>query len=88
MNATDPKISASNPNSEEWKSCPPDFLSVLPHELRMPVMAIKSWVRILSNESAKELHPKALEGVSYSIEKLEAVCTGIADYYGELTRKS
>jgi signal transduction histidine kinase len=56
--------------SDEWKSWPPEFyLAVLLHELRTPIMTIKGWVKILSNENATGLHPKALEGISYSIAK-------------------
>jgi hypothetical protein len=51
-------------------------------------MTIKGWVKILSNKNATELHPKALEGISYSIEKIERIYDGITDYYQELTRKS
>ena len=75
--------------SDEWKSWPPEFyLAVLLHELRTPMMTIKGWVKILSNKNATELHPKALEGISYSIEKIERIYDGITDYYQELTRKS
>jgi signal transduction histidine kinase len=77
-----------NKDSDEWKSWPPDFfLSVLLHELRNPLMLIKGYVEILSDETAKEHHPVALETISKNIEKLEQIYGDITDYIGELRKK-
>ena len=74
---------------DQWKSFAPDlFLADLLHELRTPVMTIKAWSKILSNESTKELHPKASEGIALSVDKLEELCEDIADYYQELANKN
>jgi len=81
MSETDSQPIESNLNSEEWKSWPPEsYLAVLLHELRTPIMIIKGYAQILSNESAKEHHPQAIENISKTVEKLEQIWDGIAEY--------
>jgi len=54
-----------NEKSDEWKSYTPEvFLNVLWYELRTPLIAIKGFAGILSNQTTKELHPMALESLS------------------------
>ncbi len=83
----------SNPYSkiygEDRNSWPPKaFLAELLHELRNPIYVIKGWTEFLSQEQTKEHIPEALKSISHSIEKLEDVYQGIADYYQELQSKS
>lgn len=85
MNETNSQNTESKPNSEEWKSWPPEFfLPVLLYEPRTPLMAIKGYAKILSDEKAKEHHPKMLENMSKAIERIEKLCEGVADYRREL----
>jgi len=58
---------------------PEEFLATLIHEFRNPIMIAKGWVGILSDEKNKELHPKAIEGISQAIGKLEEAYEGMAD---------
>jgi signal transduction histidine kinase len=89
MNETDAPNSESEHNSDDWKSWPPkDFLSNMLHELRTPLMMIKGYVAILSNEEAKEHHPQALESINFSVGRIEQLYEDIAIYLGELMRKS
>jgi len=76
-----------NETDQQKSSTPEEYLSTTLHELRTPLMIIKSWVTILSDEKTKELHPKAIEGISQAIEMLEDVCDGMAGYYRELMKK-
>ena len=81
MNEIDPQDIASNRDSEEWKSWPPElFLTILLPELRAPILAIKGYAEILSDEKRKEHHPQALERISKNIESLQKLCEGIAEY--------
>jgi Signal transduction histidine kinase len=89
MNETNSSNTQSNDNQDEWKSWPPEFfLSILLYELRSPLMAIKGYASILSDEETKELHPQALENILKHVEKIEKLCDGIADYRRELENKS
>jgi signal transduction histidine kinase len=86
MNETD---SQNNEKTDEWKSWPPeDFLSNLTHELRTPLTIISAYAEILSDETRKELHPKALENISIYIKKLDEVITGIPEYLHELEKRN
>ncbi|HEX9386821.1 MAG TPA: histidine kinase dimerization/phospho-acceptor domain-containing protein [Anaerolineales bacterium] len=88
MNEPDSQNPESNHNSDEWKSWPPEFfLSVLFYELRTPLIAIKGYTTILSDEKAKEHHPQALEKIFKNVERIEKLCEGIADYRTELEKK-
>jgi len=77
-----------NEKSDEWKSWPPeDFLSNLTHELRTPLMIISGYAEVLSDETRKELHPKALENISTNIKRLEEAINDISEYRHELVKK-
>jgi signal transduction histidine kinase len=85
MNETDSQHRESNQNSDEWKSWPPElYLAVLLHELRTPIMMIKGYAQILSNESAGEHHLQAIENISRTAERLEQIWEGIAEYRSHL----
>ena len=85
MNEIDPEDIASKPDSEEWKSWPPEFfLTVLLPELRTPLIVIKGYTEILADEKMKNHHSQALEIISKNIEKIEKLCEGIAEYRNEL----
>ena len=57
----------NNEDQNDWKSQPPEeMLSRYLHEIRNPLSLMKGWVGILSNEEAKELHPKALDNKGQS----------------------
>lgn len=89
MTSSDPKNSQWDKKLEELKSHPPDFfLSALLHELRNPLMLIKGYVEILSDDSAREHHALALETISKNIERMEQRFEDISDYILELRRKS
>jgi signal transduction histidine kinase len=73
--------------SDEWKSWSPEFfLSVLLHETRTPLMIIKGYVEILSNEETKEQHPQALKSISRAVGTLEDLWEDTRDYLA-FTRK-
>ena len=83
----------SNPESDrhfdEWKSWPPEsFLADLLHELRTPLNLIKGYAVMLSNKDAQEHHPKALEGISVVVERIEELYERIAEYRAGLKGKS
>jgi signal transduction histidine kinase len=85
MNETDSLNPESNHNVDEWRSWPPEFfLSVLLHELRSPLMIIKGYAKILSDEKTKEHHPQALESILKNVERIEKLWDGIAEYRNEL----
>ena len=89
MNSFDPKNSQWNEQLDGLKSRPPDFfLSALLHELRNPLMLIKGYVEILSDDTAREHHPLALETISKNIQRMEQRFEDISDYILELRRKS
>jgi signal transduction histidine kinase len=67
---------------------PKEFLATMLHELRTPMMLIKGYVGILSNEKAKEHHPKAIEAISYSIDRMEKLWEDMAAYMRKLMQKS
>jgi signal transduction histidine kinase len=87
----DKKDSSNNEidNSNEWKSwTPKQMISVFLHETRTPLSIIKGYAEILSNKEATEHHPEAIESISRAVSKLEDLWDELADYAGELTRKS
>lgn len=89
MNRFDSKNPKWEDNLDEWKSRSPEyFLSALLHELRNPLMLIKGYVEILSDENAREHYPLAVETISENIRRMEQRFEDISDYIGELRRKS
>lgn len=50
-------------------------------------MIIKGYTEILSNESAKEQYPQAIESISKNIERLEKLWDDIAEYRNELASR-
>jgi signal transduction histidine kinase len=89
MNSFDPKNSQWNEKLDELKARPPEFfLAALLHELRNPLMLIKGYMEILSDDSAREHHALALETISKNIERLEQRFDDISDYILELRKKS
>ena len=83
----------SNPGSDDaseiWETLTPqEFIAVMLHELRNPVMVIKGYTALLSNEEAKEHHPMAIDAISRNTERLEVLLKDIANYYGYLKKKS
>jgi signal transduction histidine kinase len=79
MNDEDLLSSEENSRSDDWRSWTPrEFLSTTIHELRTPIMIIKCWTELLSNEESKEHHPKAIENIFKSIWRLEEVMDDIS----------
>jgi signal transduction histidine kinase len=60
----------------------------LTHELRIPLIAISAYAELLSDETRKEFHPKALENISTYIKRLDEVITGIPEYIHELEKRN
>jgi signal transduction histidine kinase len=63
------------------------FLTSLLYELRTPVMVIKGYTQILSNEAMKEHHPRAIESLAKVADEMEKILDGIAEYRNELQRQ-
>jgi len=85
MNVPDSSAGESNHDSDDWKSwSPEDFLAVVLHELRTPLIVMKGYAIILADESMNEHHPQALEIISKKIEIMIKLCNGIAEYRNEL----
>jgi len=81
--------SEENNRTDERKSrTPKEFLSMAIHELRTPIMLIKGYTEILSNEETKELHSEAVETISQAVKRLDDVVNGMGDYLRELMEKS
>jgi signal transduction histidine kinase len=79
----------SENSSEAWKLLTPkEFISVMLHELRNPVMVIKGYAALLANEEAREHHPKALDAVLRNAETLERLLKEMSNYYGYIKGKS
>jgi signal transduction histidine kinase len=79
----------SENGSEAWKLLTPqEFISVMLHELRNPVMVIKGYAALLSKEEAREHHPKALDAVLRNAETLEHLLKEMSKYYGYIQGKS
>ena len=83
----------SNPGSDDASELqeiltPQEFIAVMLHELRNPVMVIKGYIALLSNEEAREHHPMAIDAISRNTEKLEILLKDMANYYGYLKKKS
>ena len=82
MNEKIPDIDLDD-NSEIWKTwAPREYISNMLHELRTPIMIIKGYAAHLSNDETKELHPKAIEGISHAADRLDILLND----YGELPR--
>ena len=87
----DPNLSNSEndkfPAISISKSTPPEeVLEAFINELKSPLTSIKGWVEILSLETAKELHPRALQSILYVIDRIEAVEQEIKAYLNELKK--
>ena len=83
----------THPNSENkpdvWKLLTPqEFISVMLHELRNPVMVIKGYAALLSKEEAREHHPKALDAVIRNTETLERLLKEMSNYNNYIKGKS
>ena len=75
--------------AEEWKSLSlEDFLADLIHELRAPVMIIKGYTMLLSDEKSTEYYPEALDSISQAVERIEKLCQGVIEYRKELEKRT
>ena len=89
MNDVDPSNFESEKNSYSWKpSTPKELISTMLAEFRTPMMIIKGYVILLSNEQHKEHHPEAIRAISSSIERMEKLWDEIAGYARKLTDNS
>ncbi len=80
MNESD-STNNEDKKSEEWISWPPEkMLSIFLHEFRTPLMIIKGYVDILSNEERQEQHPEALKSISNAVKRLEDLWEDMRDY--------
>jgi signal transduction histidine kinase len=79
----------SESGSETWKLLTPqEFISVMLHELRNPVMVIKGYAALLTKEEAREHHPKAVDAVLRNAETLERLLKEMSKYYGYIQGRS
>ena len=79
----------SENGSETWKLLTPqEFISVMLHELRNPVMVIKGYAALLTKEEAREHHPKAVDAVLRNAETLERLLKEMSKYYGYIQGRS
>lgn len=72
----------------EKSALPEDVLEDFLNELKSPLTSIKGWVKILSNDSDKELHPRALESISTIIGKIEHVEKQIREYLSNFKKRN
>jgi signal transduction histidine kinase len=88
MNETNSRDNDSNDNREDWRAWSPElFMTSLLYELRTPVIVIKGYTQILSNEAMKEHHPRAIESLAKVADEMEKILDGIAEYRNELQRR-
>ena len=76
MNTSD----SSHPSDDWNSSSPEEFLAIMRHELRNPIAVMKGWVEILSNESTRDHHPKAIEIISQKIDVIEKLHQRLGEY--------
>jgi signal transduction histidine kinase len=89
MDETPSPHSGSNDKAEEWKTLSlEDFLGDLIHELRAPIMIIKGYTILLSDEKSTEYYPEALDSISQAVERIERLCQGVIEYRNELEKKN
>jgi len=69
MNKSDSSDLEDNDKPYDWKSgSPEDVLRMIIYEFRTPLTLIKGYAEMLSNEAAKEHHPKAVAAIKSNIE--------------------
>lgn len=89
MSETDSSNIENNSNLDDWKSwLPEEVLLTIIYEFRTPLMIMESYAGILSNETAKEHHPKAVEAISNNIERILKMNEEIAEYLIEYKKKT
>lgn len=89
MDETPSPNSSSHDKAEKWKSLSTeDFLADLIHELRAPIMIIKGYTILLSDEKSTEYYPEALDSISQAVERIERLCQGVIEYRKERENKA
>ena len=89
MDETPAPNTGSNDKAEEWKTLLlEDFLADLIHELRAPIMIIKGYTILLSDEKSTEYYPEALDSISQAVERIERLCQGVIEYRKELEKRN
>jgi signal transduction histidine kinase len=86
MNESDsPSVEDNSKKDDWWKSLPPkNVLAIFLNELRTPLIVIKGYTTILSDDSNDKLHPEALGAISMNIERIEKMMDDTLDYIREL----
>lgn len=86
MNDSDsPSVEDNGKKDDWWKSLPPEnVLAIFLNELRTPLIVIKGYTTILSDDSNKKLHREALVTISMNIERIEKLMDDTLDYVREL----
>lgn len=85
MDGSTPPKGESGTDSNQWEpSTIEELLHSLIYEFRTPIMVIKGYALLLSDENHKELHPKAIEGILHSTERLETMLNQLLDEYRRL----
>ena len=88
MDQTSSPDNDSNDNREDWRAWSPEmFMTSLLYELRTPMIVLKGYTQILSNEAMKEHHPRAIESLAKVADEMEKILDGIAEYRNELQRR-
>lgn len=73
-------------NLDEWKSWPPEVvLAAFIQEIRYPILSIKGYAKILSDESASTLHPKAIDVISSNVARMEKLCEEALKFVAKLS---
>ena len=73
MNDVDSSNTESENNLDNWKSSTPEeFLATMLHELRNPMMIIKGWVGILSDEKPKNIIKRLFKAFHLLLKKLKS----------------
>ena len=89
MNEIDSSDLEDNNKPYDWKSgSPEDVLWMIIYEFRTPLTLIKGYTEMLSNETVKEQHPKAIEAIKNNIVHIMKMNDDIAEYLVEFKKRT
>jgi nitrogen-specific signal transduction histidine kinase len=71
-------------NTDEWKSWPPEgVLQAVMSELLSPLITIKGYAQLLSNESTKDFLPEYVEAILTIVDRIENMRRGTIEYLND-----